>query len=121
MVQVWEEQEFPRYILLDEPTSSLDIARQQLIFGLVKKACQRNIGVLAVVHDLNQVAQFADRLYLLKEGSIVANGTPKEIFTKSIIEETFCCRVNVYHDPCTNCPFIIPENETNTLSPITLN
>jgi len=121
MAQVWEEQDFPRYILLDEPTSSLDIARQQLIFGLVKKACARNIGVLAIVHDLNQVAQFADQLYLLKDGSIVANGSPKDIFTKPIIEETFCCKVNVYNDPCTNCPFIVPENELNISSPLTVN
>lgn len=120
MLQVWPEQDFPRYILLDEPTSSLDIARQQLIFSLVKKVCARNIGVLAIVHDLNQVSQFADQLYLLKDGSIVAQGSPKEIFTKPIIEETFCCRVNVYNDPCTNCPYIVPDNELNILSPITI-
>ena len=109
MAQVWETKSYPRYILLDEPTSSLDIAQQQLIVNLVKQACERNIGVLAIVHDLNQVAQFADKLYFLKEGSIVAQGNPKEVFTKSIIEETFCCRVNVYHDPCTDCPYIVPD------------
>ena len=121
LAQVWEIQGFPRYILLDEPTSSLDIARQQLIFGLVKKACTRNIGVLAIVHDLNQVSQFADQLYLLKDGHIAAKGSPKEIFTKPIIEETFCCKVNVYNDPCTNCPYIVPENELNISSSITVN
>jgi iron complex transport system ATP-binding protein len=109
LAQVWEIKAYPRYILLDEPTSSLDIAQQQLIFGLVKQACERNIGVLAIVHDLNQVAQFADNLYFLKDGKVVAQGDTKEVFTKSIIEETFCCRVNVYHDPCTNCPYIVPE------------
>jgi len=109
MAQVWEIKNYPRYILLDEPTSSLDIAQQQMIFTLVKQACERNIGVLAIVHDLNQVAQFADKLYFLKEGSVVAQGNPKEVFTKSIIEEIFCCRVNVYHDPCTNCPYIVPD------------
>ena len=111
LAQVWELKSFPRYILLDEPTSSLDLAQQQLIFGLVKHACERNIGVLAIVHDLNQVTQFADKLYFLKEGSIVAGGKPSEVFTKPIIEETFCCRVNVYHDPCTNCPYIVPEKQ----------
>lgn len=121
LAQVWEEQDFPRYILLDEPTSSLDIARQQLIFGLVKKACARNIGVLAIVHDLNQVSQFADQLYLLKDGQIAAKGSPREIFTKPIIEDTFCCKVNVYNDPCTNCPYIVPENEFNISSSITVN
>jgi len=112
LAQVWEARSYPRYILLDEPTSSLDIAQQQLIFILVKHACERNIGVLAIVHDLNQVAQFADQLYFLKDGNIVARGNIKEVFTKSIIEETFCCRVNVYHDPCTDCPYIVPDRNT---------
>lgn len=111
LTQVWSIKSFPRFILLDEPTSSLDLAQQQTIFSLVKQACDRNIGVLAIVHDLNQVTQFADRLYFLKEGIIVASGETKKVFTKHIIEETFCCRVNVYHDPCTNCPYIIPDKQ----------
>lgn len=114
LAQVWEVQSYPRYVLLDEPTSNLDLAQQQLIFSLVKHACERNIGVLAIVHDLNQVVQFADKLYFLKGGNVVANGNPKEIFTKKIIEETFCCKVNVYHDPCTNCPYIVPDKNTYT-------
>jgi iron complex transport system ATP-binding protein len=114
LAQVWEVQSYPRYVLLDEPTSSLDLVQQQLIFSLVKHACERNIGVLAIVHDLNQVVQFADNLYFLKSGSIVANGNPKEIFTKKIIEETFCCKVNVYHDPCTDCPYIVPDKNLFT-------
>jgi iron complex transport system ATP-binding protein len=109
LAQVWEIRSYPRYILLDEPTSSLDLAQQQLIFSLVKHACERNIGVLAIVHDLNQVVQFADKLYFMKDGGVVANGDPKSIFTKKIIEETFCCKVNVYHDPCTDCPYIVPD------------
>ncbi|MEI9918088.1 MAG: heme ABC transporter ATP-binding protein [Bacteroidota bacterium] len=112
--QVWDIKGYPRYVLLDEPTSNLDLAQQQLIFSLVKHACERNIGVLAIVHDLNQVVQFADKLYFLKDGSVVANGNPKEIFTKKIIEETFCCKVNVYHDPCTDCPYIVPDKNLFT-------
>ncbi|HRG10646.1 MAG TPA: heme ABC transporter ATP-binding protein [Cyclobacteriaceae bacterium] len=112
LAQVWDQKTFPRYVLLDEPTSSLDIAQQQLIFTLVKKACERNIGVLAIVHDLNQAVQFADHLYFMRNGSVIAQGESKEVFTKTNIEETFCCRVNVYHDPCTNCPYIVPERTT---------
>lgn len=114
LAQVWEVKSYPRYVLLDEPTSNLDLAQQQLIFSLVKHACERNIGVLAIVHDLNQVVQFADSLYFLKSGSVVANGNPKAIFTKKIIEETFCCKVNVYHDPCTDCPYIVPDKNLFT-------
>lgn len=109
LAQVWEIKPYPRYVLLDEPTSNLDLAQQQLIFGLVKEACARNIGVMAIVHDLNQMVQFSDKLYFLKSGSVVANGNARDIFTKSIIEETFCCKVNVYHDPCTDCPYIVPD------------
>lgn len=112
LAQVWDETVYPRYILLDEPTSSLDIAQQQQILGLARQVCERNIGVMAIVHDLNQAAQFADHLYFLKDGKIVASGGAQEVFTKTNIEETFCCRVNVYHDPCNNCPYIIPERET---------
>lgn len=113
LAQVWEETVYPRYILLDEPTSSLDIAQQQHIFSLAKRICERNIGVMAIVHDLNQAVQFADHLYFLRDGKMVASGDAQKVFTKLIIEETFCCRVNVYHDPCNNCPYIIPERESN--------
>lgn len=112
LAQVWEKKSFARYVLLDEPTSSLDIAQQQLIFGLVKQACERNIGVLAIVHDLNQAVQFADHIYFMRDGATIAQGESKKVFTKPIIEETFCCRVNVYHDPCTDCPYIVPERTT---------
>ena len=121
LAQVWDLKTFPRYVLLDEPTSSLDIAQQQLIFSLVKKACERNIGVLAIVHDLNQAVQFADHLHFMRNGSVIAQGESRKVFTKPIIEETFCCRVNVYHDPCTNCPYIVPERTTlSTLKTISV-
>jgi iron complex transport system ATP-binding protein len=112
LAQVWEETVYPRYILLDEPTSSLDIAQQQLIFGLARKACTRNIGVMAIVHDLNQAVQFADQLCFLRNGAVIAQGETRTVFTKAVIEETFSCRVNIYQDPVNNCPYIIPERWT---------
>lgn len=111
LAQVWEETVYPRYILLDEPTSSLDIAQQQSMFSLVKSICSRNIGVLAIVHDLNLAAQFSDRICMMSEGSVVDFGDAQKVFTKNNIEKTFCCHVNVFYDPCSNCPFIIPEND----------
>ncbi|HYG19740.1 MAG TPA: heme ABC transporter ATP-binding protein [Ohtaekwangia sp.] len=109
LAQVWEETVFPRYILLDEPTASLDIAQQQNMFSLAKRMCERNIGVMAIIHDLNQAIQFADQLYFLRDGQVTSGGKAREVFTKSNIEETFCCKVNVFSDPCNKCPYIIPQ------------
>ncbi len=108
LAQVWDDTLYPRYLLLDEPTSSLDIAQQQMIFSLARQVCNRNIGVMAIVHDLNQAVQFADHLYFMRDGKITAAGAARKVFTKSNIEEAFCCHVNVYHDPCNNCPYIVP-------------
>lgn len=112
LAQVWEDEGYPRYVLLDEPTSSLDIAQQQNIFSLARQICTRNIGVLAIIHDLNHAVQYADELYFLKDGKVVAAGDSLSVFTKSNIEKTFCCRVNVYHDPYNNCPYIIPQKHS---------
>jgi iron complex transport system ATP-binding protein len=112
LAQVWEDEGYPRYVLLDEPTSSLDIAQQQNIFSLARQICTRNIGVLAIIHDLNQAVQYADKLYFIRGGKIVAAGDSLNVFTKSNIEKTFCCHVNVYHDPCNNCPYIIPQKHS---------
>lgn len=108
LAQIWTETVHPRYLLLDEPTSSLDITQQQNILTLAREACSRNVGVVAIVHDLNQAVQFADYLYFMRNGKVIASGEAGQVFTKSTIEETFCCRVNVYRDPCNNCPYIIP-------------
>ncbi|MFZ6010931.1 MAG: heme ABC transporter ATP-binding protein [Bacteroidota bacterium] len=111
LAQIWDKEAvYPRYILLDEPTSSLDMAQQQLIFKLARQVCSRNVGVLAIAHDLNHTIQFAHQLYFLRHGKIVAGGEALKVFTKPIIEETFCCRVNVYQDPCNHCPYIVPDN-----------
>ena len=65
----------PRLLLLDECTSALDPAHQQLALGLVRTLARtQGIAVLAIVHDLNLAAQFADRLVVLKAGRCVASG-----------------------------------------------
>lgn len=64
----------PRYLLLDEPTASLDINHELALLRLARQACAQNIGVLAVLHDLNLAARFADRVALLDGGCMVADG-----------------------------------------------
>lgn len=108
LCQVWEETPHPRYILLDEPTSNMDIAQQQFMFSLVKRVCDRNIGVLAIVHDLNLAVQYADTLCMMRNGELIDSGNAYDVFTKDNIQRTFGCTVNIHCDPYSNCPFVIP-------------
>ncbi|WKN43019.1 heme ABC transporter ATP-binding protein [Tunicatimonas pelagia] len=79
----------PRYLLLDEPTSSLDLAQQQRLLGLAKDLCLRPFGLLAILHDLNLAIQYADDILFLKQGETIAYGAVEEVVTQAIVEETF--------------------------------
>lgn len=69
------------YLLLDEPTSSLDIAHQITTMRIARRAAREGAGVLVVLHDLNLAAAFADRVALMHDGRMVADGTGAEVFT----------------------------------------
>jgi iron complex transport system ATP-binding protein len=86
-----------RVLLLDEPTANLDLAHQALMFRLVRKRC-RDAGAAAVVitHDLNLAAEFADRVMLLKDGAVVASGSPEEVLTVENVRQVY--DVNVLLD-----------------------
>lgn len=89
LAQTWDDTLAPKYLLLDEPTASLDVAQQHIIMKLAKQSLSRNMGVLAIIHDLNLAVQYADELIFLKKGKIIAQGKTDSILTKEIIEETF--------------------------------
>lgn len=114
MAQIWDEDDdYPKYLLLDEPTASLDLAQQHFLLCLARELCQRNIGVLAILHDLNLAAQYADQLLFLKEGRTVAQGDVATVMTKSIVEETFSYPVKVMYDDATGKPMIFPLSALN--------
>lgn len=102
-----EHSKTPKYLLLDEPASWLDMARQQEIFSIVNQLCSRNIGVLAVVHDLNLAAAFADRMIFIKNGQVVAEGSIPETFTKEIIASVYDCPVKIWRESALGVPFVI--------------
>lgn len=89
LCQIWENQPFPRYLLLDEPTSSLDIAQQHAVLKILKKLTNRNIGVVIILHELNLAAQYADRIALLKNGSLQKWGNVREIMDEALLERVF--------------------------------
>lgn len=93
LAQVWEPPEAgARYLLLDEPTASLDLAHQHRVLDLARQFARRGAGVLAVVHDLHLCAQYADRVLLLDRGRLVAEGSPPTVLRPEIIEEVFAVR-----------------------------
>jgi iron complex transport system ATP-binding protein len=97
LAQVWDETVFPKYLLLDEPTASLDLARQHSTLQVARQTLSRNMGVLAIIHDLNLAAQYADELVLMKSGRIVACGPVHKVLTERNVEETFEYPVSILH------------------------
>jgi len=98
----------PEVLLLDEPTAHLDINHQVEILELVR-SLNRNHGVtvIAAMHDLNLASLFFDRLILLKEGTIFADGSPREVLTERNIKDVFLASVRVSPHPVTSAPHIV--------------
>ncbi len=86
----------PEILLLDEPTSFLDLKHRLEIYALLSKlARERRLSVVAASHDLQLIAQFCDRLVLLRQGRVAAVGAPREVLTPEILGEIFETRVEV--------------------------
>lgn len=94
-------------MLLDEPTTFLDIAHQYELLDLLRALNQQGKTVIAVLHDLNQAARYADNLVLMKEGRVVASGTPSELITAERVGDVFGIDAIVTPDPVTRTPMVI--------------
>ncbi|MFE1957218.1 ABC transporter ATP-binding protein [Streptomyces sp. NPDC059479] len=96
-------------LLLDEPTTFLDIAHQVEVLDLVRRLNhEQGRTVVIVLHDLNQAARYADHLVAMKSGRIVAEGTPDEVVTAELVREVFGLNAVVIPDPVTGSPLVIP-------------
>ncbi len=90
----------PHLLLLDEPTTHLDINHQIEMLKLIKKLnIEKGTTVVAAMHDLNLAAMYFERLILLKEGQVVADGTPQEVLTSQLIKDVFSVSVQVGQHP----------------------
>ncbi|MEU5640144.1 ABC transporter ATP-binding protein [Streptomyces milbemycinicus] len=96
-------------LLLDEPTTYLDIAHQVEVLDLVRQLNHdRGRTVVAVLHDLNQAARYADHLIAMRGGRIVAEGAPGDIVTAELVREVFGLASVVVPDPVTGDPLVVP-------------
>ena len=84
----------PRFLMLDEPTNHLDI-RYQL--QLMEITAHLGIGVLAVLHDLNLAAMYCHRIYVLKDGRLIAQGSPHELLTPQLIKQVYHVKAEIIH------------------------
>ncbi|MEM9209761.1 MAG: heme ABC transporter ATP-binding protein [Pseudomonadota bacterium] len=97
LLQIWrpDGSEDFRYLLLDEPTASLDIAHERALLELARAEAARGAGVLCVLHDLNLAARYFDQVAIMFEGRIVAFGDPAETFTDETLSDVYATPVSV--------------------------
>lgn len=112
LCQVWAPvlEGVPRYMLLDEPVSSLDVRHQLVIMDIAQRFAARGGGVLAVLHDLNLTAMFADRVVIMHEGRAVAAGPPRDVLTDAMLKKVFECPLRVGMLPPAGTPFVLPQS-----------
>lgn len=105
LAQVWESSlDDPKLLLLDEPTSNLDIAYQHILLELLQDWVQkRGLVVLTILHDMNLAARYANKIGLLKDGRLLHIGTPKETLTSHWIHQAFGVDSIVQEHPIFDC------------------
>ena len=113
LCQVWApvSEGVPRFLLLDEPVSSLDIKHQLAIMKIARDFADAGGGVIAVLHDFNLAAMFADRLLVMSHGRVVASGTPAETLDDGLIGSVFDVPLRVGAVPG-HVPFVLPQSWT---------
>jgi len=100
----------PKSILLDEPTANLDISHQVEILDLIKSMClENNLTVVAALHDLNLASQYCDRLILINNGRVHAQGTPGDVINSQNIKEVYGAEGCVYTHPVNGLPTVFPK------------
>lgn len=96
-------------MLLDEPTSFLDIRHQMEVLELVSRLNrEEGLTVVMALHDLNHAARFAHRILAMKDGSIVADGSGREVITEALLATVFGVRARIIDDPATGVPICVP-------------
>ena len=102
-------------LLLDEPTTYLDISHQVEVLELAAALQRQGRTVVAVLHELALAFRYATHLVVMHQGAIVAQGSPREIVTEQLIEKVFDLPCQLLHDPQTGAPLVLPRPRKQAL------
>lgn len=103
----------PKILLLDEPTTYLDICYQMETLELVKDLNKTlGITVVMVLHDLNQAARYSDKMLVINDGQLREYGEPCQVVSKELLKDIFKIDADIYEDKINNCPYFIPRKTT---------
>ena len=91
----------PSILLMDEPTANLDVLHQLKVLDLVRQLVNDGLTAVAAIHDLNMAARYCDKLVLLNNGQLLAEGSPEDVLTPDTIESAFGVKAAVFRDPAT--------------------
>jgi ABC-type cobalamin/Fe3+-siderophores transport system ATPase subunit len=105
-------------LVLDEPTTFLDIAHEMSMFELFARLAREGMAVLLVSHQLNLVARFADTIILLHRGRVAAAGTPADVMRASVLEEVYEWPLLITRDPAVGAPALLPLRNRGSRSPL---
>ncbi|MYX12032.1 ATP-binding cassette domain-containing protein [Streptomyces sp. SID8374] len=106
-------------LLLDEPTTYLDLAHAIDVLDLVDDLHESGCTVVMVLHDLNLATRYSDNLIVMRAGSILAQGHPREVITAELLHEAFGLQAKVIEDPVGDRPLIVPIGRTHVrLEPV---
>ena len=95
-------------LVLDEPTTFLDVAHEMAIFELLSSLARSGLAVLLVSHQLNLVARFADTIVLLDQGRVATSGAPAEVMNATLLESVYRWPVVITRDPAIGAPALVP-------------
>ena len=115
LTQIWEpmSEGQPRWLLLDEPVASLDVGHQFTVMDIARDFAASGGGVIAVMHDLNLTAMFADKVWVMHRGRVAASGAPRDTLTTDLMQTIYGCPLQVNTVPPLGIPFVLPQTRVS--------
>ncbi|GGN29528.1 MULTISPECIES: Fe(3+) dicitrate ABC transporter ATP-binding protein FecE [Marinomonas] len=97
------------YLLLDEPTTYMDLSHQVELMHLLRKLNKQGKTIITVLHDINQAARYCDHLIVMKQGSIITQGSPDSVLTQTLMKDVFSLNAQIHRDPIAKTPMCVVE------------